>query len=289
MRLALYDDHRLGVVDPEARTITPVAVGFHRHDPDPFGASWWVRTCRDLADGAEPTEVGEPLPLSAVMLRAPALNPGKVIAAASNYGDHVAEMRDTVLPASGVTGSDWLLKFDVFLKAPSSIVGPDDQIVLPHDVVADGKEIHHEGELAVVIGRGGHRIPESAAMDHVLGYTMGLDMTVRGHGDRSRRKSYPSFTPLGPWVTTTDDAGDWRDLCIELNVNGQVRQQVSCAQMLVPLPGIIAHASSVMELLPGDVLLTGAPPGVGPIVEGDTVHMRIDRLGEIQLPVRAED
>ncbi|ALL79651.1 hypothetical protein AD006_31215 (plasmid) [Pseudonocardia sp. EC080610-09] len=288
MRLALYDDYRPGIIDPEAGTITPVTIGFGHQDPDPFGAGWWVRACRDLADGSVPTVIGEPLALADVQLRAPVLNPGKVVAAASNYGDHVAEMRDTVLPASGVTGSEWLLDFDVFLKAPSSVVGPSDRIVLPNDVVADGKEIHHEGELAIVIGRGGHRISEAGAMDHVLGYTIGLDMTVRGHGDRSRRKSYPSFTPLGPWVTTVDDAGDWRDLSVSLSVNGQVRQQVSCAKMLVSIPGILSYASSVMELQPGDVILTGAPPGVGPIVEGDLVHVRIDRLGELQLPVSTE-
>ncbi len=287
MRLALYDDYRLGVVDPDARTITPV-VGNELHQSDPAGAGWWVRLCRDLAHDAKLSAVGEPLALSDVMLRAPVLNPGKVIAAASNYRDHIAEMRDKVLPESGVTGSEWLLDFDVFLKAPSSIVGPNDPIVLPHDVVAEGKEIHHEGELALVIGRGGHRIAEADAMDHVLGYMIGLDMTVRGNGDRSRRKSYPSFTPLGPWLTTVDEAGDWHNLSIKLEVNGQVRQQVSCADMLVSVPGIVAYASRVMGLEPGDVILTGAPPGVGPIVATDTVHVRIDRLGEIRLPVVIE-
>lgn len=288
MRLALYDDYRLGTVDTVARAITPVAIDTEPHDPDPFGAGWWVRLCRDLTEGAKLSVIGEPLSLAGVTLRAPVLNPGKVIAAASNYGGHIAEMRDKVLPRSGVTGQAWLLDFDVFLKAPSSIVGPDDQIVLPRGVVAEGKQIHHEGELAIVIGRGGHRIAEEDALGHVFGYLIGLDMTVRGNGDRSRRKSYPSFTPLGPWVTTLDDAGDWRELSIELDVNGEVRQQVSCADMLVSVPGIIVYASKVMTLEPGDVILTGAPPGVGPITDGDTVHVRIDRLGELRLPVVTE-
>lgn len=284
MRLAVYDDYRPGVVDPVAGLVTPVTTSSTPHDPDPLGASWWVRLCRD----GTVEEAGEPRPLDEVSLRAPVLGPGKVVACASNYAAHVAEMRDDVLPRAGVTGDAWLLDFDVFLKAPSSVVGPRDQIVLPEQVLREGKEVHHEAELALVVGRGGRHIPERDALDHVFGYTIALDITVRGTGDRSRRKSYPSFTPLGPWLTTADEVGDWRELGIELSVNGDVRQQVSCAEMLVSVPGIVAYASQVMTLEPGDVILTGAPPGVGPIAVGDVVDVSIGGLGSLELPVVAE-
>ncbi|MGH3304335.1 MAG: fumarylacetoacetate hydrolase family protein, partial [Streptosporangiaceae bacterium] len=133
---------------------------------------------------------------------------------------------------------------------------------------------------------GGRDIPAATALGHILGYAIGLDITVRSAGDRSRRKSYDTFSPLGPWLTTSDDVGDPASLDIELTRNGVQRQRVSTADMLVPLPDIVAYASSVMTLLPGDLIFTGAPPGVGPIAPGDTLCARITRLGEMKLRVR---
>jgi 2-keto-4-pentenoate hydratase/2-oxohepta-3-ene-1,7-dioic acid hydratase in catechol pathway len=158
--------------------------------------------------------------------------------------------------------------------------------VLPEDVVAAGHEIHHESELVVVIGAGGRNIPEQAALDHVLGYTLGLDMTVRSEGDRSRRKSYDTFSPLGPWLVTADEVGDPADLDIRLEVNGTERQRVHTSTMITKVPAIVAYASSVMTLLPGDVIFTGAPPGVGPIHRGDRLVTGISRIGEMRLHVR---
>jgi 2-keto-4-pentenoate hydratase/2-oxohepta-3-ene-1,7-dioic acid hydratase in catechol pathway len=291
MKLAIYDDHRLGLVDAQRGTITPLAGPPGRLGSSPLGAGWWVRLCRDIADGVEPPPAAglKPLPLDSVRLRAPVLNPGKVIACASNYAAHVTEMREEVLPRAGVTDASWLLDFDVFLKAPSSIVGPSDRIVLPSSALEAGREVHHEGELAIVVGRGGRDIPEDEALDHVLGYVVSLDITVRGPGDRSRRKSHPTFTPLGPWLTTADEIRDWAELPIELAVNDQVKQQVRCREMLMPVPAIVSHASRAMGLQPGDVILTGAPPGVGPIEPGDVVRVSIGPLGTMTMPVVAEE
>ena len=133
------------------------------------------------------------------------LNPGKIVATASNYGEHVDEMREVVLERVAGRVDEWLLDFDVFLKSTSSIAGPGDVITLPAGPVREGREIHHECELALVIGTGGSRIDPSRALEHVLGYTIALDMTVRGDGDRSRRKSYDTFTPIGPWLVTRDE------------------------------------------------------------------------------------
>jgi 2-keto-4-pentenoate hydratase/2-oxohepta-3-ene-1,7-dioic acid hydratase in catechol pathway len=285
MKLALFDDHRLGVVTDDGLVDVTGALSWP-HDPDPLTAGWWRRLCRDLpavrGDLERAAKAGPVVSPDAVRLRAPVLNPSKIVAAASNYADHVAEMHGVQERTLGRVES-WMMNFDVFLKAPSAISGPADDIVLPSDIV---NEIHHESELVVVIGAGGKDIPEPSALDHVFGYTLGLDMTVRGEGDRSRRKSYDTFSPLGPWVVTADEVGDPGDLDIRLEVNGEERQHVHTSTMITKVPAIVAYASSVMTLLPGDIIFTGAPPGVGPIRPGDHLVTAISRIGEMRLRVR---
>jgi 2-keto-4-pentenoate hydratase/2-oxohepta-3-ene-1,7-dioic acid hydratase in catechol pathway len=287
MKLALFDDYRLGLVVDGGLIDVTGALPWP-HDPDPLTAGWWRRLCRDLA-AVRPALLdaagGEVIPLEAVRLRAPVLGPSKVIAAASNYAAHVEEMHGVQERTLGRVES-WMMRFDVFLKAPSSVSGPADDVVLPPELVAAGEEIHHESELVVVIGGGGRHIGEESALDHVLGYTIGLDITVRGDGDRSRRKSYDTFSPVGPWVTTADEVGDPGDLDIHLRVNGADRQRVNTSTMLTKVPAIIAHASSIMTLLPGDLVFTGAPPGVGPIHPGDVLDVAISRLGRMRMSVR---
>ncbi|HMK11812.1 MAG TPA: fumarylacetoacetate hydrolase family protein [Acidimicrobiales bacterium] len=292
MKLALFDDWRVGVVDAGAETITDVTeVVPGAHDSDQLGAGWWVRMCRDFRslraalEGA--ARDGGARRLGDVRLRAPVLNPGKVIATASNYGDHVAEMRDVVLERVAGHVDTWLLDFDVFLKAPSSIVGPDDAVVLPAGPTAEGREVHHESELAVVMSRGGSDIDAAHALDHVLGYTIGLDMTVRGDGDRSRRKSHDTFTPIGPWIVTADEIADPNKLEVRLEVDGVVRQDAKTADMLVDVAGIIAYTSSIMRLDPGDIILTGAPPGVGQVQAGEVMISEISEIGTMRNPVCA--
>ena len=211
------------------------------------------------------------------------VNPSKIVAAASNYQAHVAEMHEVQERTLGRVES-WMMEFDVFLKAPSSIAGPRDDIVLPPD--QRDREIHHEAELVAIVGKGGKDIAPRDALSRIAGYTIGLDITVRSKADRSRRKSYDTFSPLGPWLVTSDEAGDPADMDIELERNDVLKQKVSTRDMLVPVQDIVAYASRVMTLLPGDVLFTGAPPGVGPIEPGDTLRVRISRLGEMGLTVR---
>src|SRR3990172_1334928 len=177
----------------------------------------------------------------------------------------------------------WLLAFDVFLKAPSSIIGPSETVVLPN---LPGREIHHESELALVLGKGGRNIPENEALSHVLGYTILIDVTLRGEGDRSRRKSYDGFTPMGPWLVSADEIGDPQDLDIRLWVDGTLRQSVNTRDMLVKIPGIISYVSSVMTLNPGDVITTGAPPGVGEIRPGQIMTVEIEKIGRMEIPIR---
>ena len=288
MRLALFDDYRLGRVSEDGASLVDVTHVVPDHRPDPT-SGWWRRLCRDF-DTLAPLlrdASGETRSLADVRLLPSVLNPGKVIACAVNYREHVEEMRDSVLPRTGSDNSAWMLQFDVFLKAPSSVIGPSEPIVLPESLVSAGKEIHHESELTLVIGRGGSSIPANEAMSHILGYTIGLDITERGEGDRSRRKSWDTFTPIGPWLTTADRIPDPGALMIHLEVDGAVKQHSSTADMIVDVPGIIAYASSVMRLEPGDVILTGAPAGVGEIHDGEIVEASIDGLGTLRMAVTA--
>jgi 2-keto-4-pentenoate hydratase/2-oxohepta-3-ene-1,7-dioic acid hydratase in catechol pathway len=287
VRLALFDEFRLGMVSGDE--ITDVSAALPVHDADPLTAGWWRALCRDfpaLRPGLEAAgAAGTAVKLADVRLRAPALNPSKIIACASNYREHVAEMHDVQRRTLGRV-EDWMMNFDVFLKAPSAISGPADDIVLPRRVLDAGQEIHHEAELVIVIGAGGKDIPADAAPQHVLGYTIGLDITVRGAADRSRRKSYDTFAPLGPWVTTADEVGDPAALQIDLVRNGDDHRQHSRTRDLItPVAAIVSYASQAMTLLPGDLIFTGAPPGVGPIYAGDKLETTISRIGSMTVTV----
>lgn len=180
----------------------------------------------------------------------------------------------------------WMMDFGIFLKAPSSITGPNDDIVLPAAELDAGHEIHHESELVVVVGTGGRDIPRKRALAHVAGYTIGLDITVRSAADRSRRKSYDTFSPIGPWLTTADEVGDPAGLRILLTCNGVVRQDIHTSQMITDVASIVAYASHFMRLESGDVIFTGAPPGVGPLQPDDSLHTSITTLGHMQNRVR---
>lgn len=288
MKLALFGDWRLGVVIGDR--IVDVTGAVPGHDPDPLTAGWWRALCRDFADLrprlAVVAAAGEPLPLASVRLRPPVLGPSKVLACACNYPGHVEEMHEVQRRTLG-HAVDWMMNFDVFLKAPSALCGPADAIVLPPAVLSAGQEIHHEAELVVVIGTGGRDIPQEQALSHVLGYTIGLDITVRGAADRSRRKSYDTFAPVGPWLTTADEAGDPADLDIDLIRNGEDhRQHVNTRDLITPVPAIVSYASQIMTLLPGDLIFTGAPAGVGPIFPGDVLETRISRLGAMTISVQ---
>jgi 2-keto-4-pentenoate hydratase/2-oxohepta-3-ene-1,7-dioic acid hydratase in catechol pathway len=289
VKFCVFDDYRLGVALPDGVVDVHSVLPWDT-ESDPDLAGWWRRLCRDYASVSEAiaaeVRTGKVLPFSQVNLRPPAVNPSKIVAAASNYVDHVAEMHDVQRRTLGHV-EDWMMTFDVFLKAPSSISGPGENIVLPHDVLTAGHEVHHESELVVVIGRGGKDIPASEALDHVFGYAIGLDITVRAAADRSRRKSYDTFSPLGPYIVTADEASPPESLEIVLEVNGDTRQKVNTADLITPVPQIIERASSVMRLLPGDLIFTGAPPGVGPIHPGDVLEASISGLGVLRTEVVA--
>jgi 2-keto-4-pentenoate hydratase/2-oxohepta-3-ene-1,7-dioic acid hydratase in catechol pathway len=210
-------------------------------------------------------------PLAGTRLSAPIQRPGKVVGAPVNYVDHQVEMSEQRTIAT----------FGVFLKAPSSVIGPDDAIRLPYsDLRTD-----QEGELAIVIGATATRVGADRALEHVLGYAPVLDITVRSTEDRSTRKSYDTFTPFGPWITTADEVGDPDDLELRCWVGDQLRQQVRTSEMIFGVAQLVAYASHVMTLHPWDIIASGTPAGVGPIAAGDRVAVEIEGLGRLEVSV----
>ncbi len=172
----------------------------------------------------------------------------------------------------------------IFLKPSTRVIGDGDTMRLP----ASSSEVHYEGELAVVIGRPARNVSRDEALDYVLGYACANDVTARDQ-QRSdvqftRAKGYDSFCPLGPWIETVLDPSDLR---LVTRVNGKVKQDGRTSQMIHDIPTQIAFISGVMTLLPGDVILTGTPAGVGPIKDGDTVSVEIEGIGMLSNPVRA--
>jgi 2-keto-4-pentenoate hydratase/2-oxohepta-3-ene-1,7-dioic acid hydratase in catechol pathway len=215
---------------------------------------------------------GETLPLTQVRLLAPVL-PSKVVCIGKNYADHVAEMGG-VPPENPV----------VFLKPSTSVVGPGDAIVLPRN----SDRVDHEAELAIVIGRLCREVPRERAHDVVLGYTCGNDVTARDHqkadGQWTRGKSHDTFCPLGPWVETELAASD---VAVRCTVDGEVRQDGRTSALIHDIPALIEWVTAFMTLLPGDVILTGTPAGVGPITAGSSVSVSIEGLGTLTNPVVA--
>lgn len=213
------------------------------------------------------------LDLDSVRLLAP-LIPGKILCVGRNYAAHAREHHAEV-PEVPL----------LFLKPPSAVIGPGDKIVIP----PQSEQVEHEAELVVVIGRRGRWIQPDEALEHVLGYTIGNDVTARDLQNRdsqwTRAKGFDTFCPLGPWIQTDFDPAD---VVITLHVNGGLRQMASTRDMVFGVRQLIAFASSIMTLEPGDVLFTGTPAGVGKLVAGDVVKVSIEGLGELENRVVAE-
>jgi 2-keto-4-pentenoate hydratase/2-oxohepta-3-ene-1,7-dioic acid hydratase in catechol pathway len=225
---------------------------------------------------------GERSPLRGVRLLSPVANPGKIIGAPVNYALHLEEGRSD----PGIHHNQpvrTIAEYGLFLKATSALVGPADGVISNRS----DRRTDHELELAVVIGKPGRYIPSEAALSHVAGYTIGLDMTIRGTEDRSQRKSLDTFAVLGPWLVTPDEFGDPGDAELELKVGGQVRQKASTRELIFNVPRLIEYASHHYTLEPGDIIMTGTPAGVGPVEPGDVLECRIDRIGTMSVAIHS--
>ena len=215
---------------------------------------------------------GEVTTLDNVKLLAP-VEPSKIICVGLNYKDHIAEFKNQI-PEEPV----------VFLKPPTAVIGPREEIFLP----PESRRVDYEGELAVVIKKAGRNIPLEEVSEYILGYTCANDVTARDlqrkDGQWTRGKSFDTFCPLGPWIATELDPGN---LDIETWLNGELRQKSNTSQMLFHPYFLVSFISKVMTLKPGDVILTGTPSGVGKLAAGDIVEVRISGIGSLQNKVKA--
>lgn len=273
MRIARFDEGRTGVVVGDEMVDVTDVLG---HDPaewPPAGPNRLIAQWSSYAGSlAEAVAEAPRRPLSSVVLRTPVPFASKVVAYPVNYHDHGKEMQATYRASNQ----------GFFLKPPSSLSGAGEPIVLP---VVPGREVHHESELAIVIGRGGRDIPRERWSDHVFGYACLLDMVVRGREERVFRKAFDTFCPVGPWITTADEVGDPNGIGMRLWVNGELRQDANTRDLVLDIPGMIEMASAVMTLHPGDIIATGTPAGVGPVVAGDRIRIEIERVGGMTVDV----
>jgi len=232
-----------------------------------------AEVAREIAEHpfGTPTFTGRSWPLADVRLLAPILA-SKVVCMGKNYLEHVIEMGGDTAPEDPI----------IFLKPNTAIIGPDIPIQLP----ANASPVHHEGELAVVIGRPCKDVSAARAGENILGYTIANDVSARDQqqadGQWTRAKGHDTFCPVGPWIVTDLDPSD---LEIRTEVNGVVRQHSRTSLMIHDVGAIIEWVSAVMTLLPGDLILTGTPAGVGPIEDGDTVSITVEGIGTLTNPV----
>jgi 2-keto-4-pentenoate hydratase/2-oxohepta-3-ene-1,7-dioic acid hydratase in catechol pathway len=291
MKLCRYDDDRLGVVrgdlvhdvteaQTEIRNTSPYAM---MGDAVIATLPAWRERLERLADRAP----GKPI--AGVKLLAPVARPTKLSCAPTNYQAHIAEMKiASADPNSQVisTQSSKILEAGMFLKSNSSLIGPSGEIPIRFPE----RRSDHEVEIVMVIGKPGSDIPQERALDHVAGYCLGLDMSVRGREDRSFRKSPDGYSVAGPWMVTADEIADPDALPLSLTVNGETRQSSNTSMLIYNCRRLIEFASSFYTLYPGDLVYTGTPEGVGPVKPGDTLVCRsAPALGELKVAVRAHE
>ncbi len=234
-----------------------------------------INSLMDVVDAGRTPALGDALGARKDITILAPLRPSKVVCIGLNYQHHADEMNKTV-PDEPL----------MFLKPPTAVLAPGRPIQLP----PESKEVHHEGELAVVIGRKARLIGPEDASKHILGYTCANDVTARDIQRREQRytrgKGFDTFCPLGPNIVTADvfEPGEHALTC---RVNGEEKQNSTLDDFIFEIPYVVSFVSHVMTLLPGDVVLTGTPMGVGPIVDGDVVEVEVDGIGVLRSPVES--
>ena len=282
MRICRFNHDRVGLVTGDGvydvtnalSKLPAVSYPFPRHDALIAHLAELQPEMERLTKGHRPT------PIDKVKLLSPVANPGKIIAAPVNYKKHLEE----ALADKGIHHGNLIQeihKAGMFLKATSAIVGPGEGVKLVHT----DRRNDHEVELALVIGKTAKNVKAAQALEHIAGYCIGLDMTIRGPEERSLRKSPDSYCVLGPWLVTRDEVPDPGQLSVKITVNGAVRQDAHTSDLILSVAELIEWGSSFYTLHPGDVILTGTPQGVGPVKPGDVMHASVERIGSMQVQV----
>ena len=284
MKICRYDDDRLGLVTGDdirdvsgALTVLPAV-----HWPVPLG-DLLIQNLDAVMAEAEKLAADAPMKaITDVHLKSPVANPSKVIGAPINYQKHIDESKidDGIVSQRKISHiSDWGL----FIKANTCLVGAGDGVALRFVEARND----HEVELAVIIGKECNGVSEAEALSHVAGYAIGLDMTTRGKELQSFRKSTDSYGVLGPWLVTADKIDDPGNLDLQISVNGEIRQKSNTRELVYDVAKLIEYASERYTLLPGDIIMTGTPDGVGPVEPGDVMTAEIEKLGRMEVAVRS--
>lgn len=212
-------------------------------------------------------ESGLSIDIADIHLAPPVPDPSKIIAAPVNYVDHMEEMsQESHIDSLGI-----------FLKAPSSLIAHGGEVRLPYN----DRRFDQEGELCFVIGKRARNVPASEASDYIFAYCALLDITMRGGEDRSTRKSFDTFTPMGPWLVTPEEYGEPREQRLRCWVDGNLRQDANISDLIWGVSELLSYSSTVMTLEPGDIITTGTPKGVGPIRDGSDIAVEISGLGTL--------
>ena len=278
MRFVRYDGDRLGLLTPDGEGVVDLTDRLGLSTDEPL-----VEYIEGDHDASEFADADPDHARDDVHVGAPVGRPGKVIAAPLNYRKHIEE----ALSDRDIDVDDWFSIKDkgYFLKAPSSVVGPDHGVELPFS----DRRVDHEVELAFVIGEEAKDVSAEAAWDHIFGYTVLLDISVRGEQDRSNRKSYDTFTVVGPCVATPDEVGDPQALDLTLDLNGERRQDANTADMVYTCADVVQYASIGTTLEVGDVITTGTPEGVSALADGDIIEAAVEGVGGMTVEVTERD
>jgi 2-keto-4-pentenoate hydratase/2-oxohepta-3-ene-1,7-dioic acid hydratase in catechol pathway len=286
MRLCRFGDGRLGLVEEShVRDVTAALSVLPSHQYPYPQYDVLIANLDRVTDRIRVIATDSPaIPAAGLKLLSPVANPSKIIGAPVNYQKHLEEVRgDAQLHQNNQTHTAVIHKTGLFLKACSALAGPGDGIALRKLE----RRNDHEVELAVVIGKAANNVPRAEALQYVAGYAIGLDVTIRGPEERSLRKSADSYAVLGPWLVTADEIADPGNLNLKISVNGEERQNSNTKYMILGVPELIEFASAFYTLNPGDVIMTGTPEGVSPIQPGDKILAAIEKIGTMEVSVRA--
>lgn len=277
MKIAIFNEDLLGIVKEDKVVDVSKAANWDTANPE-ASFLYLVENYEQLKDNMElAAETGKTYAIQDVFFKSPVPSTRKIWAAPVNYKSHQDEMNKMFNNAPRT-----IEEIALFLKSPESLSGPMDPILLPYK----DRRTDHEAELGYVVGKKAKNVKADEAENYIFGYFALLDISIRGNEERTWRKSFDTFTPIGPWIVTADEIDNPNDLKMTLWVNDEVRQDGSTKHLIYDCFKCFEVACDNMTLLPGDIIATGTPDGVGPIEAGDKVRIQIENIGEFTVDVK---
>lgn len=280
MKISIFNNNQLGIVKGDKVYDVSEIVNWKSDDTE-TSFLYLIEQFDHLKGKMEESYINcESFQISSVFFKSPVPSTRKIWAAPVNYRKHQKEMNEMFNNAPRT-----IEELSLFLKSPESLSGPHDPIILPFK----DRRTDHEAELGYVVGKKAKNVLAADAPPYIFGYFALIDISIRGNEERTWRKSFDTFTPIGPWIVTADEIENPNDLKMTLWVNDEVRQNGSTKYLIYDCYKCFELACNNMTLLPGDIIATGTPEGVGPIVEGDTVRIKIENIGEFSLDVKLSE